>query len=139
MPYAPSLVIGGAARYLDLTAAWEPFYWPVLLVLATGITQRIATWVRPDWNWLQPLTRVLTNGMALVMVARFLRAYPYVTVMPGTTVASASLDAVRLSDNIWWHSGLTFGLYSLSCLLFNLFLCVQFARRRVRRRLEQMA
>ena len=36
VPYAPSLVIGGAARYLELTAAWEPFYWPVLLVLAVG-------------------------------------------------------------------------------------------------------
>ena len=59
--------------------------------------------------------------------------------MPGTTVATASLDAVRLSDDIWWHSGLTFGLYSLSCLIFNLILCVQFVRRRARRRLEQMA
>ena len=82
---------------------------------------------------------MLTNGVALVLVALFLQAYPYVAVMPGTTVASASLDAVRLSDDIWWHSGLTFGLYSLSCLIFNLILCVQFARRRARRRLEQMA
>jgi hypothetical protein len=29
--------------------------------------------------------------------------------------------------------------HSLSCLVFNLILCVQFARRRGRRRLEQMA
>ena len=101
VPYAPSLVIGGAARYLELTAAWEPFYWPVLLVL----------------------------------VALFLKAYPYVTVTPGTTVAHASQVAVGLSDGIWWHSGFTFGLYSLSCLVFNLILCVQFARRR----LEQTA
>ena len=139
VPYAPSLVIGGAARYLELTAAWEPFYWPALLVLAAGIVQRIATWLRPDWNWLQPPTRVLTNGVALVMVSAFLQAHPYVTVLPGTTVANASLVAVGLSDGIWWHSGFTFGLYSLSCLIFNLILCVQFARRRARRRLEQMA
>lgn len=139
LPYAPSLVIGGAARYLELTAAWDPFYWPALIVLAAGIAQRIATWLRPDWNWLQPPTRVLTNGVALVMVGGFLQAYPYVTVMPGTTVANASLVAMGLSDGIWWHSGFTFGLYSLSCLVFNLILCVQFARRRARRRLEQMA
>ena len=139
LPYAPSLVIGGAARYLELTAAWDPFYWPALLVLATGIVQRIATWVRPDWNWLQPLTRVLTNGVALVFVWLFLQEYPFLTARPGTSVASANLDALRLSDSIWWHSALTFGLYSLSCLVFNLILCVQFARRRARRRLEQMA
>jgi hypothetical protein len=139
LPYAPSLVIGGAARYLELTAAWEPFYWPVLFVLAAGIVQRIATLRRPDWNWLQPLTRVLTNGVALVLVALFLKAYPYVTVTPGATVANASQVAVGLSDGIWWHSGFTFGLYSLSCLVFNLILCVQFARRRARRRLEQLA
>jgi hypothetical protein len=94
--------------------------------------------LRPDWNWLQPPTRVVTNAVALVLVAMFLREYPYVTVMPGTTVASASLDAARLSDDIWWHSGASFGLYSLSCLIFNLILSIQFVRSRARRRLEQM-
>jgi hypothetical protein len=137
LPAMPALVIGGAARYLELTAAWQPFYWPVLLVLAVGLAQRTATLLRPDWNWLQPPARVLTNGVALVLLALFLRAYPYVAVMPGTTVASASFDAGRLSDDIWWHSGATFGLYSLSCLIFNLILSLQFLRSRARRRLEQ--
>ena len=139
LPYAPALVIGVAAQYLELTPAWAPFYWPVLLVLAVGIAQRAITLLRPDWNWLQPPTRVLTNGVAVVLVALFLREYPYVTVMPGTTVAAAPFDAVRLSDDIWWHSGATFGLYSLSCLVFNLILTVQFVRSRARRRLEQIA
>lgn len=138
VPDMPALVIGGAAQYLELTAAWGAFYWPVLLVLAVGIAQRVATLLRPDWNWLQPPTRVVTNAVALVLVAMFLREYPYVTVMPGTTVASASLDAARLSDDIWWHSGASFGLYSLSCLIFNLILSIQFVRSRARRRLEQM-
>lgn len=138
VPYMPALVIGGAAQYLELTAAWGAFYWPVLFVLAVGIAQRVATLLRPDWNWLQPPTRVVTNAVALVLVAMFLREYPYVTVMPGTTVASASLDAARLSDDIWWHSGASFGLYSLSCLIFNLILSIQFVRSRARRRLEQM-
>jgi hypothetical protein len=50
-------------------------------------------------------------------------------------VATAAADAGRLSDDIWRHSGATFGLYSLSCLIFNLVLSVQFAR--ARRRMEQ--
>ena len=138
LPYIPALVIGSAAQYLELTAAWTPFYWPVLWVLAAGIAQRVSTLLRPDWNWLQPPTRVFTNGVALVMVAVFLREYPYVTAMPGTSVAGASLDATRLSDDIWWHSGASFGLYSLSCLVFNLILTIRFVQSRARRRLEQM-
>jgi hypothetical protein len=139
LPFAPSLVIGGAAQYLELTPAWNPFYWPVLLVLAVGIAQRATTLRRPDWNWLQPPTRVLTNGVALVLVALFLQSYPYLAPTPGASVAAAPFDAVRLSDDIWWHSGATFGLYSLSCLIFNLILSVQFVRSRARRRLEQIA
>lgn len=135
VPFAPRLLIGGAAEYLELTPAWTPFYRPVLLVLAVGIAQRGATLLRPDWNWLQPPTRVLTNGVALVLLTLFLQQYPYLSPVPGTTLATAAADAGRLSDDIWWHSGATFGLYSLSCLIFNLILSVQFAR--ARRRMEQ--
>ena len=74
LPYAPSLVIGGAARYLELTAAWDA----VLLAGAARAGGRASCSASPrgcgpDWNWLQPLTRVLTNGVALVLVALFLR------------------------------------------------------------------
>jgi len=139
LPFEPGLVIGGAASYLELTAAWAPFYRPVLLVLAVGIAQRAITLVRPELHWLQAATRTATNGVTLVLVYLFLQGYPFLAPSPATTVASASLDAVRLSDDIWWHSGLTFGLYSLSCFIFNLILCVQFVRSRARRRLEEMA
>ena len=111
MPFVPAMVIGGAAQYLELTPAWAPFYWPVLLVLAVGIAQRIATLMRPEWNWLQPPTRVLTNGVALVLMVLFLQGYPFVAPMAGTTVSTAAVDAARLSDDIWWHSGASFGLY----------------------------
>lgn len=139
LPYEPWLVIGGAASYLQLTPAWAPFYWPVLLVLGVGIIQRAITLVRPDLNWLQATTRTATNGVSLVLLYLFLQGYPFLSPRPGTAVASAMQDAARLSDDIWWHSGATFGLYSLSCLIFNSILCVQFVRSRARRRLEQMA
>jgi hypothetical protein len=139
LPYQPSLVIGRAAAHLELTSAWGPFYWPVLAVIGVGILQRAATWFRPEWNWLQPPTRVFTNAVMLMLVLLFLQGYPFVAVRPGSTVATAAVDATRLSDDIWWHSGGSFGLYSLSCLVFNALLCIQFLRRHARRRLEQPA
>jgi hypothetical protein len=139
LPYQPSLVLGGAAGHLELTSAWDAFYWPVLTVIGVGIAQRAITWRRPDWNWLQPPTRVFTNAVMLILVYLFLQGYPFVAVRAGSAVATAAFDATRLSDDIWWHSGGSFGLYSLSCLVFNAFLCVQFLRRHARRRLEQPA
>ena len=114
------------------------FQIPVTLavLIFIGLTNESRLLTPTGLLWPLLIQFCLTTGVFIMMVAGFLQAYPYVTVMPGTSVAHASRVAVGLSDGIWWHSGFTFGLYSLSCLIFNLILCVQFARRRARRRLE---
>ncbi len=140
LPFVPALVIGGAAQ----VPGADPGVEPVLLAgparaggrhraashhaAAPGLELAAAADARADqrrrrWCW----------------SSCSCRAYPYLAPTPGTSVAAAPFDAVRLSDDIWWHSGATFGLYSLSCLIFNLILSVQFVRSRARRRLEQIA
>lgn len=139
IPYVPSLLLGGRSSVLALMPSWHAFYWPVLLLLLIGVAQRIATFVRPDWNWLQPATRLLTNGVTLALVYPFLLSYPYVQVQDGVTDAAAPELARRLNNSIWWNALASFSLYWLITAAFSAWMCVQHARQVLRRRRPQVS
>ena len=82
LPYAPVLVFGGSADRLQFGSAWTTFYWPLLLLSLTGLAQRLATLAHPEWNWLQSVTRVAINGIAVALLYPLLQAYPYVLPVP---------------------------------------------------------
>ncbi len=139
VPHVPSLLLGGGASVLELAPSWHMFYWPVLLVLAVGVTQRFVTYLRPRWNWLQPATRLLTNGAALALVYPFLVSYPYVLVRDGVTDAGAAALARRINNSLWWNVLASFSLYWLITALFCAWMCVQHARYVARSRRPQVS
>lgn len=132
IPYVPSLIFRELAGRLALTPSWHEFYWPILLLLMAGVAQRLATLARPDWNWLQPIVRLVTNGVSFAMVYPILRAFPYVQALDGTDAAVGM--AQNLNNGIWWSVLTGFSFYWLICAGFSAFLCVQHAAFAIRRR-----
>ena len=130
LPYAPALILGSATDRLALAPAWNLVYWPLLLALVIGMTQRLANLLHPEWNWLQPVTRLVTNGIGVVMLFPFLRSQPYVTPL----VASAEALARGVNASIWWNALASFGLYWLINCGFMVWMCVQHVRYVMRRR-----
>ena len=68
--------------------------------------------MRPDWNWLQDVTRLITNGSALVLLYLFAQSLPCM-VVPAAAI------------------------YWLINIAFHLWVCAQFLRYAGRRRAEQ--
>jgi hypothetical protein len=133
IPARPALVLGSAAQSLQLTPAWQTFYWPVLLLLTAGAVQRALTLIRPDWNVLQFVTRLCTNGCMLAMLVPLLEQFPFVTVAPGAIDAAATLRMHRINDALWWNVLSTGGLYWGVTFGWHAWLCLQFVRSRLRR------
>ena len=134
LPVAPVLVFGSAADHLRFGPAWTTFYWPLLMLSLIGLAQRLATWARPEWNWLQSVTRLAINGAAVALVYPILQAYPYVLPVDASH-AGAIAGARDISGLIWWSLLTGVGLYWLVNAGFHAYLCVQhlaYARRRRR-------
>jgi hypothetical protein len=95
----------------------------------------MATLARPDWNWLQAVVRLVTNGASLALVYPIVRDFPYVQALDGTDAAVRM--AHNLNNGIWWSvlTGLSF--YWLINGGFMLWLCVKHASSFARRRREQ--
>lgn len=138
IPYAPTVLLGSRARSLELTHAWDSFYWPILVVLLIGAVQRASTYLRPDWNGLQFTTRLATNAFGVALIYPILRSYPYVVVAAGASDSvSASMAATRLNSMIWTHVLASFGLYWLITAGTHVWMCVQHVRHVAQRRREE--
>ena len=83
VPYAPVLMLGSAVNRIELAPGWTAFYWPVLLPLLIGGTQRLITFVEPRKSWLQSFTRLVTNAWGVALVYPFMLATPYVVPIAG--------------------------------------------------------
>lgn len=138
VPYAPQLIFGNRAGELELAQGWTMFYLPILLLLLTGASQRAVTLARPDWNWLQSVVRLLTNGASLALVYPIVQAFPYVLPVADAGVAAAAA-AARINGLIWWSTLTGFSFYWLVNAAFMVWLCVQHASYFGRRRREQAA
>jgi len=129
LPFNPALLLGSAARTLQLTSAWRAFYWPILGLLAAGVAQRTVTIARPDWAGLQFFTRLCTNGLMVSMTYPILHSYPYVSVA-GTAadLAAANLLAGKVNSLIWSQVLTTGGLSWLFWTAWHAWLCSAWLR-----------
>ena len=135
IPWEPGLLVGTARRYVEVAPGWGAFYWPVLLLLLAGVAQRAVNFVRPDWNWLLPVTRLAINAVALALVYPMSRAYPYFAAVADD--ASARAVAGGLNASAWWTLVAGFSLFFLSQIALNGWQCVRHARFLHRQRQEQ--
>jgi hypothetical protein len=138
IPTYPMLLIGTAARIVALSPAWDTFYWPILLLLLAGLAQRAANYVRPDWNWLLPVTRVAINAIGLALIYPIHRSYPY---FQAVRFGSLGADAVArgLDTVTWWAVVAGFSLFLLSQIVVNGWMCVQHVRFLQRQREERLS
>lgn len=131
LPHAPVLAFGGNVDRLQFGSAWTTFYWPLLLLSLIGLAQRLVTLAHPEWNWLQHVTRLAINSIAVALVYPILHAHPYVLPVNPGAVALAQ----GISNLIWWSLLTGVGLYWLITAGFEACMCMQhlaYARRRRR-------
>jgi hypothetical protein len=140
IPSYPMLVIGTAANFVQLSPAWEAFYWPILLLLVAGLAQRAANYVHPEWNWLPPVARLGINLAGLLLIYPIHLSAPYftaggtATALPGSGPAAMAraLDAMT-----WWALVAGFSFFLLTQIALNGWMCLQHARFHQRQRKEQ--
>jgi hypothetical protein len=135
IPHSPSLVLG-ASDGLILAPVWSDFYWPILLLLLAGAAQRVANLIRPGWNWLRPVMRLVINLVSLCMLYFILRRGPYVLL---ADVASATQEAQNMASRISgfiWFFLLFFAVYWAINSAFAAWYCARHLRYRLYRRRE---
>src|SRR5262245_32829797 len=140
IPLVPQLMLGSAAASLEFSSSTTMLYWAVLCLLLTGAAQRAATFARPNWNWLQAVTRLITNSSALVLLYPFAMSFPYVLVAASVSdPVRAEHLANRINTTMWWMTIGTMSIYWLINAAFHAWVCAQFLRHAGRRRAEQFS
>jgi hypothetical protein len=140
MPFVPALILGSASTSLEFSSSLTVLYWAVLVLLTISTAQRAATFARPDRNWLQAVTRLITNGAALVLLYPFAMSFPYVIAAASASdAARAEMLAHRINLTMWWTIMGTMSVYWLFNAMFHAWLCAQFLRHAGHRRTEQFS
>jgi len=140
VPATPALMLGPVSASLEFSASTVPLYWAVLVLFLISAAQRAATFARPDWNWLQAITRLITNSSALLLLYPFVIGFPYVLAAASAPdPEKAELLAHRINSTLWWVTLGTMSIYWLFNAAFHAWLCAQFLRYAGRRRAEQFS
>src|SRR5215472_12160835 len=100
VPYHPYLIFGPAASALRLAPEWHRFYLPVVLLAIAGLAQAVVNLVRPEWIWLPPVTRLVSNVVALVILRSILKANSYDFVLVADSANGARHETVAHIANI---------------------------------------
>jgi hypothetical protein len=125
LPLTPRLLLGRAVDVVEFSSSATWIYLPVLLLLATGVAQRVTTYLRPDLNWVQSVVRLITNGTAVALLYPFAKSYPFVVVSPGASdLAAAELAARRVNGGLWWSVLGTLSFYWAITAAYHAWLCV---------------
>jgi hypothetical protein len=91
-------------------------------------------------NWLQAITRLITNSSALLLLYPFVIGFPYVLAAASAPdPEKAELLAHRINSTLWWVTLGTMSIYWLFNAAFHAWLCAQFLRYAGRRRAEQFS
>ncbi|HMD32301.1 MAG TPA: hypothetical protein VKG84_10360, partial [Candidatus Acidoferrales bacterium] len=129
-PYFPQLVLGSAAKGLELAPVWHTFYTPLLLLLLMGIAQRAVNVARADWTWLLPVSRMLVNLLGLLLQFPIFKGYPYVLVAEWANNQTLYVErADALNNFILWGLVSWLWIYFLISALVYARYCVPHVRR----------
>ena len=128
IPVTPSLLLGSAARYLELGPAWHRFYLPLLLLLVAGIAQRAINLVRPSWTALLPASRLMINAIALGLQYPLIKSYPYILAETGSS-SHARTVAANFNLGIFWGVLSWMWIYHLIGAVIYAWYCAPHLRR----------
>jgi hypothetical protein len=116
MPVYSHQIFGPADGILTLAPSVHAYYLPVLLLTLAGMAQQIINLYRPQWTWLPPVTRLITNAIGLGIVSSLARLYPYVLLVdPAHNGARYGLLSVIVNQSVMW---------SLLCVAIGMFISV---------------
>ncbi len=121
------------AGNVNLAHAWDVFYIPILLLWLAGLAQRCINLIRPQWNWLLPVTRFAVNVVGTVLQYLIWKNLPAVVAADG---ASAHYKAVanNLSGLFQWGLLSWLWIWLVINAFWYAWLCVQHLRHWIRQR-----
>lgn len=135
VPYHPYLIFGPAASALRLAPEWHRFYLPVVVLAIAGLAQAVVNLVRPEWIWLPPVTRLLSNVVALVILRSIFKASSFAFVLVADSANGARYQTVALIANISILCTLASVALGLSiALIIQAWQCLWEIRQWIRRR-----
>jgi hypothetical protein len=93
IPVAPHLLLGPAARFLDLAPIWRAVYLPILaLTLASGVMSFLDV-VRPGWTPARSVGRLAHHALMLLVAVVLFRAGEVVIARPDAFLGDGTSPA----------------------------------------------
>ena len=103
--------------------------------MIAGLAQAAISLVRPEWTWLPPVTRLVCNVAALVILRSILKANSYVFVFVADPANGARYETLTLVVNIMVLCALASVALGLSiALIIQAWQCLNEIRQWIRRR-----
>jgi hypothetical protein len=107
-PWAPFLVFGPAAAFLEPAPIWRLAYLPILLMAVAGAMLSFINFARPYWSPKRSLMRAGIHVGTFLISANLLRAGEWVVATEGRTLPSgASPDQLVRLINMGFQIGLS--------------------------------
>ena len=101
VPFFPILILGGAARVLELTSIWSVVYAPMVVLTAAQVVFHAMNYMRPYWTPARSVARILLRLGTLLLWVTLLTADTWVAASGGSTTTSVpSLEQIVEAVNI---------------------------------------
>lgn len=88
------VVFHGATLPFKLSAAWQPYWWGILLLSAMDLVLAVANLLKPYWRWDRLLLRIVLNVISLVILHALFQQADLVVLNPAAEVAAGVQNLV---------------------------------------------
>ena len=105
VPFFPILILGGAARVLELTSIWSVVYAPMVVLTAAQVVFHAMNYMRPYWTPARSVARILLRLGTLLLWVTLLTADAWVAAnaarrrqvfLPSSRLSRPSTSAAEL-------------------------------------------
>jgi hypothetical protein len=104
-----NFAVGGVS--IALAPVWRSFFWPILLVMLSGVPIGLMGWLRPWWMRARSWARLAVDAVTLVLLGALVNMGPWVLVAASGQPAAGLVDA-----NHWTNAGVSIGLAAISLI-----------------------
>jgi serine phosphatase RsbU (regulator of sigma subunit) len=94
VPFFPFLLLGGAARVLELTPIWRVVYAPMVVLTAGVVVFHAVNLKRPYWTLARSAARILIRLWTLLLYVMLLSTDTWVAAKAGSTVPNVPLESI---------------------------------------------
>jgi serine phosphatase RsbU (regulator of sigma subunit) len=100
LPFFPILILGGAARVLELTSIWNLVYAPMVVLTAAQVAFHAMNYMRPYRTPARSVARILLRLGTLLLWVTLLTGDTWVAAKGGSTTSVPSLERIVAAVNI---------------------------------------